>query len=1089
MLMLQRAAENVNPSECNDPAVLLACSLGSDSCPAACQKKADEDSNEPTPSNIQDMPVAGDLTVAVADYSSEIRSVPAVATVVMNAVDFKASEKITIESIKLERTGLSDKSAIKWVWFEKDGVAVSAKASLNTDGVATTRFYNNFSVNGTETLDLVAELSGSAGSEIAFKITDVVSTAKNVSANAQTSTVRTTSYNVAKIGFKISGTNSVLEYKVGEQKSFEIGRFELNNEKGGNEDKSIIVKSLKLKNASGLNLGDTFKNVYVTRDSKTVSKSVTLDSKEMTIVFDDNEIESGKKAIYTIYAEVAQLNEVNEAVQLELKKTTELVANEKGTNFRVAYTSSTKNNTLLRVYKFKGGKVTFTNDSSLTKTVEAAAGSSDVVIAKGKLTISEPVKLEGLKLVASADTADKVKNHIKDLKIEFNGSTYSANTTPDCDGAKCTYTFEDDIYVSKTSDVRVLVNLKGDDTHVDTITFENLNGQSFTKWTYENSDEGFTPSEAIAGTVQISKLTVKAGKFNITNKNSTTQKVVINNSDEVVIFDWEITAKSGKVNVNDLVLTGTNSRNLGNNEQITLSLSVNGNPFNDIVYKGTDTTARFSNLGEVESGTPMKIKITAQWNISSVYTVTYSVGAEGSDENGNDVVATPTTSSTFEVTWAASATVATSSASSTVILDGTNTELATFNVTIKDGTYDLTGVKLTLNSSAPAWLIGQSLTLEIDWQSVGSQVYNWGDLIIAGLNESLAVGRHTFTVKANANVKNSGSVLVDIDSVILNNQASTEKVLNVKKLITKAYPVISATTNDTDLTLTIRNPHNNNEDFEIVGFDVTGTGTYVSFNNTNIDLTSADSINDQIKSKHVSLWYNDEVKLVISAGYRSTIQVNAITVSVNGKEFKINSDYTNVGTWSTFKVSAGDKGSNWGKQWGSVTPAAGSVTVSDINVSTAWASTKFVTTVTAKITNSTNASATITSDKCPTLSEEVLADWSKTVTCTFDYVSDETFNFKNGSTALLAPVNVPAVTIAVEPANASVAVGATTNLTVTKAWATSYPDVVWTTSDGTKATVDDGVVTWVAAGSAVITATLGATTIKDTSTVTVTAAP
>jgi hypothetical protein len=113
MLMLQRAAENVNPSECNDPAVLLACSLGSDSCPAACQKKADEKSDEPETSNINDMPIAGDLTVAVADYSSEIKSVPAKGTVVFNKVDFKASEKITIESIKLERLGLSDKSAIK----------------------------------------------------------------------------------------------------------------------------------------------------------------------------------------------------------------------------------------------------------------------------------------------------------------------------------------------------------------------------------------------------------------------------------------------------------------------------------------------------------------------------------------------------------------------------------------------------------------------------------------------------------------------------------------------------------------------------------------------------------------------------------------------------------------------------------------------------------------------------------------------------------------------------------------------------------------------------------------------------------------
>jgi hypothetical protein len=197
----------------------------------------------------------------------------------------------------------------------------------------------------------------------------------------------------------------------------------------------------------------------------------------MTIVFDDNEIESGKKAIYTIFAEVAQLNEVNQGVQLQLKKTTELVANEKGTNFRVAYTSSTKNNMNLRSYLFKGGKVTFTNDSSLTKTVEAAASSSDVVIAKGKLTISEPIKLENFVITGWASTIalsgdsawsnvneTVVKAHIKDLKLEVNGSTYNANmdkvTCTNGTNGKCAFPFEDDIYVSKTSDIRVLANLK-----------------------------------------------------------------------------------------------------------------------------------------------------------------------------------------------------------------------------------------------------------------------------------------------------------------------------------------------------------------------------------------------------------------------------------------------------------------------------------------------------------------------------------------------------------------------------------------------------------------------------------------------------
>jgi hypothetical protein len=112
--MLQRAAENVNPSECNDPAVLLACSLGSDSCPAACQK--DSSTNEEdtaTQGSIDGLPIAGDLTIAVADYSDTVKSIPAKGTVVFNAVDFKASEKVTIESVKLERTGLSDKSAVK----------------------------------------------------------------------------------------------------------------------------------------------------------------------------------------------------------------------------------------------------------------------------------------------------------------------------------------------------------------------------------------------------------------------------------------------------------------------------------------------------------------------------------------------------------------------------------------------------------------------------------------------------------------------------------------------------------------------------------------------------------------------------------------------------------------------------------------------------------------------------------------------------------------------------------------------------------------------------------------------------------------
>jgi hypothetical protein len=113
MLMLQRAAETVSgDDECNDPAVLLACALGSTGCPAKCANKASEEDTAKG-SVIDGLPIAGDLSIAVADYSSTVKSAPAIGTVVFNAVDFKASEKVTIESVKLERIGLSDKSAIK----------------------------------------------------------------------------------------------------------------------------------------------------------------------------------------------------------------------------------------------------------------------------------------------------------------------------------------------------------------------------------------------------------------------------------------------------------------------------------------------------------------------------------------------------------------------------------------------------------------------------------------------------------------------------------------------------------------------------------------------------------------------------------------------------------------------------------------------------------------------------------------------------------------------------------------------------------------------------------------------------------------
>ena len=948
MLMLQRAAENVNPSECNDPAVLLACSLGSDSCPAACQKKADEKADEDgnTPSNISDMPVAGDLTIAVADYSSEVRSIPMVGTVVFNAVDFKASEKVTIESVKLERTGLSDKSAIKWVWFEKDGVAVSAKASLSSDGTVTTRFYNNYSVNGTDTLDLVVDLNAAtAWAEIAFKIIGATTTAKNVSLNTTTSTYRTTNYSVSQVTFAINGTANAVEYKVGESKTFEIGKFKLTNDRKWAEDKDVVVKSLKLKNNGTLDLGEALKNVYVTRDSKTVSSKVELNNKDMIIYFDNEEIVSGRSNVYTIFTEVAQLNETEKTVKLWLNKESDLVANEKSTNFRVSIPAASKVN--LSQYTFKGGKVAFTNDSNMAKTVNAAAGSSDVVIARGTLTVSEPIKLGKITFTTNESEAPVVpvwataaeSSMIKDLKIEIGGSTYYTNAacTATATTNSCVYTSADDeIYVSKTSEVRVLLNIKNaaniDNDTISLVGYLNgtaisYNNSTTEAWRYDNSDESVLNKSEIAGSIQYAKLTVKAGKLNLTNKSSTTQKVVKGNSDEVVLFDGEITAKEGRVSVNEIKVTApsfSNSTpdtgktlwryNLQTDETVDLTLYVNGESFSTISFRGNDTTAvdkSFNSLGDVESDKSMKVKITAQPTISRAGDVTFEIQAKGSDSQGNAVESTRVTTAKLEVTGQSEATIATSNASSTVVKDGSNAELVSFKTTIKNWSYDLSNVVVTASGLGTA-----SATLAIDGKDVDSANASAWTITFNNINETLAIGSHTLTVKANLNADTMSTVKVT--KVDMNNWLAdaSSKDLDVTKLVAKAFPVISASKSSDDLTLTIKNPKDSEENIDILGFNINGKIVTASFDNKSLTVTSwattlAD-LNNEIASKGVSIAPDSETKLILQAAKASTVQVSAIIIRIgNDAPVVITDDYSNIGEWTSFKITAsGDKEGN-----------------------------------------------------------------------------------------------------------------------------------------------------------------------------------
>ncbi|MDR0608395.1 MAG: hypothetical protein LBG52_08965 [Candidatus Peribacteria bacterium] len=239
MIMLMRAdpAYSDGDSSINCEDLLAVFEKGSAEYEAA-KKICEEVSDGGTDTGSSTVVKAGDLDVAVTDYSSTIKSAPAVGTVTFNKVEFRSSQNISLNTITVAIAGLTSRGSIDRVWFERDGVALTSKVRPTTDGTASLTFKGNFAVKSNETLDLVVALSGAAGAEVSFKIASVDSSAQNVNLrNVLSSTYRTTAYKVATLDITTdsnltavgSTTSPNSTFKLGSQSSYTIGKLNIQN--------------------------------------------------------------------------------------------------------------------------------------------------------------------------------------------------------------------------------------------------------------------------------------------------------------------------------------------------------------------------------------------------------------------------------------------------------------------------------------------------------------------------------------------------------------------------------------------------------------------------------------------------------------------------------------------------------------------------------------------------------------------------------------------------------------------------------------------------------------------------------------------
>ncbi|MCR5412250.1 MAG: hypothetical protein K6E76_04670 [Patescibacteria group bacterium] len=680
------------------------------------------------------------MTVNVEDHSSSVKSAPR-GTILVAKIKLNPSESVDLDSISLKRTGLSSQTDIAHVRLEKNGVAVTNSATVSSDNLAVLNFKSNLAdIEKAQTYDLIVEVASNAeaGAEFAFVIQDVKSSATAKINEDTTTTYRVGAYTVVNLVARaVAKQDDTIEYTVGNQKDYVIGEFSLESD-SKKDDRDVNVKSITFRNMGSLDFEETFKNVKVYRDSKDVSSDIEINGKDITVSLGKDEITANKKAIYTIRAEVANLSEIDKNVQLQIRSIKDIIADESETEFRTTIEFDPTGDSLtLNSYKFKGGKITLEGDSSFAKSVNASTGASDVVVAKGTLTIAEPIELPTIKFDLTKDNDEPTYKAVKRITLDIDGRSYRA------DNQSGAFTFSD-ITVKKDADIKVLISLESKiGTGVSKIVIPDLNNKLMegSQGTYTNSDESFA-STGVMGSIDTADVYVKAMKFSITTDTVNTQETVIKNSSTKTLMKGKFSVKDANVNINNLKVSLSDGITLDADESLEVYVYTNGESFSNGTITSTNTGFNFNSLGTISSDKDMSFEIRVKPYINTAKDITLSVIANGTTSDGNDTVSATETSATLEVKGNATIEVTTTSKTDRVVEPTSSVVIYEGEINVKNGSSTLTGFKIAATA-------GSDITLK------NYKLYVDGDIVatedtpsFTTLNENLEEGKRIIQVKA-----------------------------------------------------------------------------------------------------------------------------------------------------------------------------------------------------------------------------------------------------------------------------------------------------------------------------------------------------
>ncbi len=608
-------------------------------------------------------PAEGTLEIVLSDDTPRGTNIPYNATSVpFTTVEMTASDDADVEisSLTFTRLGLGDNDDFDNVWLEIDGFKVGNDKSVNNDDVVELRFNPPIVVPAGQTLvaDLVASLdyqlaadgtcfaSGSEGCNIGHHNRlalilpeDVVSTAANIAGDfpVEGEEMEVADYRVSEMKFSRLGSDTTVN--VGDS-FIEIGKFRMLN--GSTTNKDVELRALTFKNDGTAQLEDDLENVSLYVSGEQVSAETIIDGDYVTFRLDNGVtggyiVEDGDSRIFSIRADIVSA-EQGDVVNFKIDNFEDVVGVEIGTAFGVkaisgdtngatfASTTTTDDTSIscrdqsaedncarLRAYAIDAGDLNISRDPASLGNQQYAPGSNDVVAMTARLTVDQPIIVDGVRinvLEASNSSTATLLDSLDELNASFDNfrlflddslidtendfvGTFGAN------GVGAYLNFNTTFEISGTSVLKLVANIQDEAATGSQLRLE-VQTDAFASPEFISTGDQVSLSN-IQGSAQASFVQVKESNLIITRTDG------LSNGDRIVAGVNDVSFMkfvldnndSGDVNTTSISIQGIGNGAATNYKNFTVAMFVNGEQQGSSRALETDGTATFNDLSVV----------------------------------------------------------------------------------------------------------------------------------------------------------------------------------------------------------------------------------------------------------------------------------------------------------------------------------------------------------------------------------------------------------------------------------------------------------------------------------------------------------